>query len=319
MHGIQLRLGGAQPLRIDVELLLVASQAVDRLLHLDARGLQRVEHIFQRGIVLNERIEPADDAVHLRETRRVALGEPVQRKLGAFEQARCVREAAVIGLKRLPRLRSEIQRLELFHLPSELFALRREGCGIRVECRAFFAALLPRTVELPHLRCRFQQPAIRIEQFALRRRTQKRLVFVLAVDVDEELTGLPQLRERHRGAVDEAARASAAVDDTPHETHIVAGGKALLVEPGAQRASVSQIELGADLGPLAALPHDCRVAPLAEHQCEGVDEDGLPRACFSGEDGETAVELELEMFDDDEVADGQSAQHLRAREMRHET
>jgi hypothetical protein len=58
---------------------------------------------------------------------------------------------------------------------------------------------------------------VRIEQVALRRRAQQRLVLVLAVDIHQVFAGFAQLRKRRGMAVDEAARASRLVNGSAQD------------------------------------------------------------------------------------------------------
>ncbi|MND03357.1 hypothetical protein D3C83_231350 [compost metagenome] len=60
--------------------------------------------------------------------------------------------------------------------------------------------------------------AICVQQLALRRRAQQRLMLMLAVNVDQQFTRFPQLGKGDRPAVDERARSAArALDAAPHK------------------------------------------------------------------------------------------------------
>jgi hypothetical protein len=56
---------------------------------------------------------------------------------------------------------------------------------------------------------------IGVEQLKLVRALQQRLVLVLAVDLDQQLAQLAQLRQRRRPAVDPGTRAAVGADDAP--------------------------------------------------------------------------------------------------------
>src|SRR5919108_3994069 len=119
-------------------------------------------------------------------------------------------------------------------------------------------------------------------------------MLVLPVDVHEELARLAQLRERHRGSVDECARAPSRIDHTPEQTHALVARELALLQPAPERLRVVDLEFGGDLRALGALPHDDRIGAFSEHERQRIDEDRLPRARLAGEHGETAFELELE-------------------------
>src|SRR5262249_23515750 len=74
--------------------------------------------------------------------------------------------------------------------------------------------------------------AVRIEQLALRGGAQQRLVLVLAVDVDQELARLAQLRKRRGVAVDEAARAAGAIEGSPQDDSAGIARQICFIQPG---------------------------------------------------------------------------------------
>ena len=254
-------------------------------------------------------IEPRRHCGELRHARIVAVGQRIHRILRAFDQALGVREPRVLGEQLLPFVGIELERIELAHLPLELLALGRKRRRVGFERRELLPDVLPAAPRGgDSTRCGAQS-GIGIEQRALRRRAQQRLVFVLAVNIDQMLARLAQLRERHGAAVDERARAAAAVDHAPHQTRAIVTRKFVVGEPGLQRLERSGLELGADLAFLGALPHDARVAALAEHHRQRVDQDRFAGAGFAGEHREAGRELEIHPVDDHEIANVQRAQH----------
>jgi len=51
------------------------------------------------------------------------------------------------------------------------------------------------------------------------------------------------------------------------------------------------------------------VHPRAEDCLQGIQDDGLPGACFTGKDHQSGCELECQIIDDGEIADAQFFQH----------
>ena len=80
----------------------------------------------------------------------------------------------------------------------------------------------------------------------------------------------------------------------------VACVEAGLLQPGRERRR--QVEFGADLGALRAFAHHGGLGARAECQLQRVDQDGFARARLAGEDGEAVAQVELQLADDDEVA-----------------
>ena len=71
----------------------------------------------------------------------------------------------------------------------------------------------------------------------------------------------------------------------------------------------AEVERRADLGALGAHAHDAGIAASAENETERVDEDRLAGPRLAGEHAEAGRKVDLELVDEDEVADGESAQH----------
>src|SRR6185295_6921418 len=85
---------------------------------------------------------------------------------------------------------------------------------------------------------------VRVEQLALRRRAQQRLVLVLSVQVHEELAAGLELRKRRGVPVDEATRAPRAVDRAAQDD-----APRIALEPGLsdeslQRRMLRRVKLG---------------------------------------------------------------------------
>ena len=116
-----------------------------------------------------------------------------------------MRQTRVLGLQVVPFGGIEFERVKLANLPLELLALRRKCRRIGLDRGELPRGVLPAAPGIRH-RIRFgAQSGIRVEQRALCRTPHQRLVFMLAVNVDQMLARLTQLRERCGTAVDERA------------------------------------------------------------------------------------------------------------------
>src|SRR5690606_8429147 len=68
-------------------------------------------------------------------------------------------------------------------------------------------------------------------------------------------------------------------------------------------------EDGGDISAVCPLTDGGGIAPAAQCQGQGVDENGFTGAGFTREHGEPRLETELGVVDDDEIADVQGEQH----------
>ncbi len=152
-----------------------------------------------------------------------------------------------------------------------------------------------------------------VEQRAHRGSAGQALPGVLAVDVDQVLGDLAQLRHGGTAAVDPGPALALRVDRAAQQQGAVIvagiGAEAGFVEPGLQAGRT--VEFGADLGPSCALAHHAGIAAAAQRELQRVDQDRLAGAGFAGQGGKPAVELDLEFVDDHEIAQGEAAQHLQ--------
>ena len=73
----------------------------------------------------------------------------------------------------------------------------------------------------------------------------------------------------------------------------------------------SDLERRGELGALGAGPQLAQLEAVAEQQAERIEQDRLAGAGLAGQHREAGVELEVERFDDDEIADGQEPEHRR--------
>ena len=113
---------------------------------------------------------------------------------------------------------------------------------------------------------------------------------MLAVDVDEVLGGLAQLRDGRRAAVDPGAALALGVDRPAQQQAPGIVGHRLSKPASASHGAEARrsVELGADLGPRRALAHDAGIAAAAERQLQRIHQDRLAGAGLAGQDREAA-------------------------------
>ncbi len=295
--------------RVQVELLPVAPQRARGLVDLDPRRLEQRDDVREGGIVRRIGRKPGDHHGQPAPERVVALGERILGGRRCLEQRRRMREPRLRLRQRCPFVGRHCKRGELAPALVEQRALGGGGGGGL--CRR----VAPGDGRLPCLPCGGGLPAehgeaaVRVDERALHVRGEERLVRVLSMQVDQLLADVLQLHEGCRTAVDPGAAAALRVQRPAQEQGGVARREIVLGEPGADAGPVADLEGGGELGALGTGPQLAQFEAVAQEERERIQQDRLAGAGLPGQDREAAVELEIERFDDDEVADGQQAKH----------
>ncbi len=301
VQGLDARLDFVQRGRVELDARGVLAQLAGRLAGLRRGGLEQLHDRAEARVVRRQRAQPARHRAELREAGALRLGKGFERGLRPGEQARAVLQPRVLGCDLIP---FTLTRVEFFQFVAFFFDVGTLNLPGRVVLLRFFGHRLeplPGAVGIGG-RCReFLRTGMRIEQLALRRGAQQRLVLVLAVDIDQVLSGFPRLCQGGGVAVDEAARASRAIDGPSQDDLARISGQITLAEP--LRQVFIDIESRRQLGALRARAHAVALGAAAHQQLDRIDQDRLAGAGLSREHAESRVELERRVLDDDEVAD----------------
>ena len=132
------------------------------------------------------------------------------------------------------------------------------------------------------------QTAIGIRQCALGGGSAQRLVLVLAVDIDQKIAGLTQLRGRSGMTVDETARTAGGFNHAPQQADAFVAGQITVAEPGRQRAMTVHFEFGSDVGTGRALTDGDRVRAFAQREREWATQ-GLSKAKKKPDDNDKNI------------------------------
>ena len=166
----------------------------------------------------------------------------------------------------------------------------------------------PRHPELLHRAGVVIEPAIGIEQAAVRSGIDQRAGVVLAVNLDQRRAKRLQRLHADRLVVDEGA--GAAVGELhPAQDQRLAGVDVGFGQQRAGRMLRRQLEHRGDLALLGALAHQGGVAARAQRQREGIEQDRLAGAGLAGQHGKPGREIEVEPVDQNDVADREPGQH----------
>ena len=139
-------------------------------------------------------------------------------------------------------------------------------------------------------------------------------MFVLAVDVDQRAGDRLQCRKRGGHAVDEGSGTTLA-GVASHEAGVFVALEEHVerVEDVPGTRPSANVEFRAHVAPGGAGPDGGASRAGAEHETEGIEEDGLSRTRLAGDDGQPGAELDVEFRNQGEVANVERFQHGRYR------
>ena len=119
-----------------------------------------------------------------------------------------------------------------------------------------------------------------VDELQLVRGLQKRLVCVLAMDVDQAFAQFTNLRNGHRSGVDPGARTPFDINRAT-QNHDVGFVETCRGEPLFHTRR--DIEFGADFGALCTFANESCVAAGTQNEFQRVDQNGLARTGFTGQ------------------------------------
>ncbi|MNE31463.1 hypothetical protein D3C80_1250330 [compost metagenome] len=224
------------------------------------------------------------------------------------EQGFGVGQVLVFLFQLLQLVFAEAEVFQFFELVAEQLmagSLFVAGVGQAVE---FMAGLSPALRRQLYLAGQVGGAGELVEQAAMSVGFQQRLVFMLAVNVDQQLTQGLEVAQRAGRAVDVAARTTFGGDDPAQDARAVAVEIAL-GQPGLGLRDIGQVEGGEDVGLVGAGAHHATVGAVAQGQAEGVEHDRFAGTGFTGDDAHAAGEFEVEVLDDGVIMYGQVHQH----------
>ncbi|ABU75922.1 hypothetical protein ESA_00639 [Cronobacter sakazakii ATCC BAA-894] len=164
-------------------------------------------------------------------------------------------------------------------------------------------ALMPLAVALRHLRHELAFACIAIQQAFLMFGFKQKLVGVLTVNLNQQLAEFSQLRERHGGAVDKAARAAIAADDAAQQA-LAAVFKLVFFQPAQRGGGVFQREAGAEIRAAGTGAHHIALRTATQTQTQRIDRNGFTGAGFAGDGGHPGVKVDFQFTNNSEITDG---------------
>ena len=188
----------------------------------------------------------------------------------------------------------------------------RRALDLRRERGPRLLGLAPARMSLAHGAQRLVEAPVGIEQTALDRRIEQRLLLVLTVDLDQKPGQLAQQSGADGLIVDERARAPVGADQPPEHQRVL-DGEAVGIEARRHVPIGGQGEYRGHRALRRAAADQRALGAAAERQAQSIQEDRLARAGLAGQHAQAALELEIEALDQDDVTDRETDQHVAAR------
>jgi hypothetical protein len=128
------------------------------------------------------------------------------------------------------------------------------------------------------------------------------------MNFDQCTSDLLQHLHAHRLVVDERARSSVG-ELYAAEDQFIFGGDVVGREQRPRRMVARNIEHGGNLALLDALSDERLISAATQGQSEGIEQDRLAGAGFTGQHGKPVGEIDIEAVDQHDVADRESGEH----------
>ena len=149
----------------------------------------------------------------------------------------------------------------------------------------------------------------------MRRHVDERALVVLAVDLDQRRPERLEHLHAHRLVIHEGAGAPVGELHAPQDQAVL-GGDAVLGEQRERRMAAFDVERRRDLALFGAVAHQAGIAAAAERQREGIEQDRLAGAGLAGQHRQSGRIVDVEPFDENDVADREAREHSVLRSFR---
>ena len=287
----------------------IAAQLAVALLYADQRFVEHAEHVAKPAVHADQGLGPVHG--RLQQTGDGGLFiviEQIEAIPALLHQLGAIGEPLMLlfNLFKLSRLKGKF--VQLLHLVFDELTAGFPLLLLGLEPVELVLQLAPLLVVAAYIVEEQMMTGVAVQQGELVIGFEQHLVSVLTVDVDQQLTQVPELGEGDGNPVDIAARAPLGGQYPPDDALTVifklVGG-----EPGPGGRITLQQEAGTHLGLVAARAHHAGFGALPQAQPQSIDGDGFARPGLPGDAGHPRLQIELEKLDDGEVVDGQLGQH----------
>ena len=284
---------------VQLGVVRVMLQIVAHVLDLRQSGLQGVCEFGVAGLDVLLRLQPLQCPVDAGGGAVVVVIQGRQGLLGGIDEALRMRQPAMLKVELLPLPRLGRELVELAQLPLQALAFFLHGGLARsgfVERALGFAPGRPAVAQGPRV-----EPGVIVQQLAHGVGAGQALPGVLAVDVHQFIGQGLELAGRGGAAVDPGAAAALMVHLALELQWLSCWRiKAMLLQPLGHRRT--HAEFGHDFAARCPFAHHRGIGASAQHQLQGIDEDGFARAGLAGQHGKPRVQIQIERLHDHKVA-----------------
>ena len=202
-----------QTVRIEVQTVVIVAQLVAGLAELYGRFFQHIQNAGKLAVHTHQLADQLLRGIKLAlQIGLFAVGEQCQGVLAGAEQLPAVGQALVLFVNLLELSWQRVKFVQLFKLILQQIGTGSALLALLLMLGQLAAALVPLAIVLGHALSEHILTGIAVEQGFLVFGFGQQLVGMLAMDLDQQLAQLAQLRERDGGAVDKAARAAVGAD-----------------------------------------------------------------------------------------------------------
>ena len=127
-------------------------------------------------------------------------------------------------------------------------------------------------------------------------------LLVLALDFDQQGANAPQQANADRMIIDKRPR-PAVLGDDPAQHDVVGGGQPMLIQDRGDSVVFRQRKACGHARLLSGFTHQSAFRPGAEGQTKTIQKDRLSGAGFTRQHGQPLIEIQIQPFDQDDVAD----------------
>ena len=147
-----------------------------------------------------------------------------------------------------------------------------------------------------------------IEQRAMSGRREQPAVIMLSVDFHKPRTDITQQRSRNRLVVDERTAPAIGFYSPTHDKRFVCIGIEVIRHQRRRNRSII-IECSGDARLSRALSYQSGGGTTPKRKPERIQQDRFPRARLAGNDNQSGIEIQVERFDQHDIANGKRLEH----------
>ena len=229
---------------------------------------------------------------------------------GSLQQLGRMGKAVVALAEGFPFALFDVQLVQFVELPFQTLTLDNDGLGVFLRLLEGFFRIDPVLIKLSDgFRLRFAARKC-VQQFALGGFLIEGMVGVLPVDVDKLPADGFKLRQRGCLIIDKAAAFPFGIDDAADaEFFRVFVQKTLLLQLGFKFGQKADVKQCRQLRFLRAAADLAVIGLIAQQKPDCVQRNRFARACLAGQNGKTTLEIQIEVFNNDKIAQGKCQQH----------